>query len=121
MTTTIYLVDDDDAVRESLAASLTSVGFSVQAFSTPDELLLRPPSDRRGCIVTDHDLAGMTGLDLATELARRDVRLPIILMSGRPTSEIDRRARHLGVRAVLQKPFTRDQLVAAIRTSVENS
>ena len=78
----VFIVDDDSAVREALDSLIRSVGFSVQTFASADDFLRSRLTSAQGCLVLDVRLPGLSGLDLQSELARADVHMPIIFISG---------------------------------------
>ncbi len=79
---TVFLVDDDESVREGLQALFESVGLDVRVFASADEFLSnRPPADAAGCLVLDVQMPGMSGLDLQRQLNLANIRLPVIFLT----------------------------------------
>ena len=78
----VYVVDDDDAVRDSLALLLEAAGLRVEAFAGAAEALLRCRDLRPGCVVTDVRMPGIDGLELQRRLAQLHARLPVIVITG---------------------------------------
>jgi len=121
MPDTIFIVDDDDAVRDSLKLLLESYGLTVEDFSSTAEFVRHYRPGGRQCLVLDQHLPGSTGLDF---LASRDgalLHLPVILVTGRGDAALRARAVALGVSSYLEKPVNDDVLLRAIRGAVDGS
>jgi two-component system, LuxR family, response regulator FixJ len=116
-TPTILIVDDDPAVRSSLAFSLKIEGFSVRAYPGGPELLNEKDMPAEGCLVIDYKLQGMTGLDLLAELRHRRVTLPAILITTHPNGMVRQRAAAAGV-PVIEKPLLTEALFDGIRNAL---
>jgi two-component system, LuxR family, response regulator FixJ len=78
----VYVIDDDEAVRESLSLLLESRALPVQTFASAPEFLAVAPSVPPGCVVTDLSMPGMDGLQLLQRLREHNLRLPVIVMTG---------------------------------------
>lgn len=113
----VVIVDDDRAVRSSLAFSLLTEGFSVRSYGSGTELLMDIPFDTAGCLVIDYQLPGMNGLDLLEELRRREVKAPAILITTHPSAAVQARAAVTGT-IVIEKPLLGDALFREIRTAL---
>jgi FixJ family two-component response regulator len=111
--TTIYIVDDDDAVRRALAFALDLDGFEVETFESGEALLLRDVPEAPGCLVLDQRLPGISGLDTLRQLRARDVALPAIFVTSHPRASFREAAAQAGV-PILEKPLEAETLVAAI-------
>ena len=114
----VYVVDDDASVREALSSLLRSMGLEVQAFGSAEEFLLEPVSDRPACVVLDVRLPGLSGLELQRDLAQRDRAVPIIFITGHGDVPMSVRAMKAGAVEFLQKPFSDDELIGAIRAAL---
>jgi two-component system response regulator FixJ len=101
---TVAVVDDDEAVRHSLQLLLEVHGHKVETFASAVEFL-RAELGRLLCLVVDHDLPGMTGLDLTEQLRAEGNMVPILLVTGSLSNAIYSRAAKVGVDVVLEKPF----------------
>ncbi|MEQ9811506.1 MAG: response regulator [Azospirillaceae bacterium] len=112
----IAVVDDDDAVRDSLAAFLTSAGYLVRTFATSDEFLESTRRTKFDCVILDHHMGGMTGVELAEGMARERHHTAIVMISGNLSDAVRSRAKEAGVEAILEKPFSDDELVSAIES-----
>lgn len=113
---TIVVVDDDSAVRSSLAFSLETEGFSVESYASGAELLGNTPVSTAGCLVIDYQLPGMNGLELLVELRRRRIAAPAILITTHPSAAVRERAAATGA-ALIEKPLLGDALFAEIRAA----
>jgi FixJ family two-component response regulator len=115
----IFVIDDDKSVRDSLQRLLASVGLAVEAFPSAQAFLSSPRPDSPGCLVLDVRLPGLSGLDLQRELARTDVPLPIIFLTGHGDIPMSVRAMKAGAIEFLTKPFREQDLLDAIRQAIE--
>jgi FixJ family two-component response regulator len=113
----ILLVDDDPAVRASLAFSLELEGFLIETFECAEELADRSDLPEHGCLVLDYRLPEMDGLSLLNALRRRGVRLPAILITSAPTRSVRTHAAEAGA-ALVEKPLLCDALTAAVRSAL---
>ena len=113
---TIYIVDDDEAVMDSLKALLETFGFNVQSYGSGNEFLADERHRAAGCLVIDQHMPGISGLDIIDHLRKKGVQIPTILISGRLDASTRERATRLGVRELLDKPVSAGRLIQAIRT-----
>lgn len=118
-TPTVILVDDDQAVRNSLKFSLELEGFAVEAYSSPENLLAKPDLPECGCLVLDFKLPEMNGLQLLKELRLRKVWLPALLITSNPSLALRQQASAAGVQ-VVEKPLLGDTLVEGIHSALTN-
>ncbi len=107
----VFVVDDDEAVRDSLGMLLRSVGLETELFGSANEFLDAFDSPRPGCLVLDVRLPGMSGLDLQRELAARDSDLPIVFITGHGDVPMAVRAMQEGAEDFLEKPFKEQDLL----------
>jgi len=119
--TQIWLVDDDESVRESLPDLLKELGFDVQAFSSGEEFLDSGYQDRAGWLMLDIAMPGMSGLDVQQELARRRHEIPIIFITAHGDATTRPRMIANGAVDCLIKPFSETELVAALDAARERS
>jgi len=111
---TIFVVDDYDAVRDSLKLLLELYGMTVEDYgSTAEFLRLYRPRPRQ-CLILDQHLPGVTGLDFLSSPEGARLRLPVILLTGRGDPALRARAAELGVSTYLEKPIADGALMAAI-------
>lgn len=120
VTKSVFVVDDDDAVRDSLKTLLELQSFAVSTFETCHDFLNSDFADA-ACLVLDIHLPGMSGLDLMEALKRDRRSLPTILITARCDNVIRDRARALGAVALLEKPIDFNGLMTAIGRCVEQS
>jgi CheY-like chemotaxis protein len=115
----VFVIDDDHLMREVLSRVLEKGGFRVRAFQSPLHALPLMDSAYPDAVVSDVQMPGMTGVDLAREVRRRGIHVPVILVTASPSADIEERARELSVSDVFEKPI-RDagQFVAAVDLAV---
>jgi FixJ family two-component response regulator len=114
----IYLVDDDDAVRDSLSFLLESHGFNVSAFASVAEFEDAYRPNGKACLILDHHLPGVSGLEFLASPEGAALRIPVIVITGGADPSISARARALGVAAFLEKPVTETPLLVAIENAL---
>jgi FixJ family two-component response regulator len=114
----IYLVDDDDAVRDSLSFLLESHGFDVSAFASVADFEGAYRPNGKACLILDHHLPGVSGLEFLASPEGAALRIPVIIITGGAEPSISARARALGVAAFLEKPLTETPLLAAIENAL---
>lgn len=117
-TRVVYVVDDDEAVRDSLNLLLESYGMNVKGFGSATDFLSSPYDEHRGCLVLDVHMPGMNGLELLDVLKGRRSQLPVILITGRGDTALRERAKQAGAFAVFDKPVDGDALLDAIDTAL---
>lgn len=110
----VYLIDDDQAMRESTQFLLDSVGIRSTVFADPIEFLHALPRLEPGCVLTDVRMPTMSGFELRSALAKRGVDWPVILMSGHSDAFQSAEMPPSGVLDFIQKPFTLDRLAEAL-------
>jgi two-component system response regulator FixJ len=109
----IAIVDDDSAVRNSLAFAFQNDGFSVQLYESAEDLLRDPSRSAVDCFIVDYKLPGLNGLDLLTQLRRGRLLAPGILVTTAPSAEVRRRAAVEGA-TIVEKPFLGDVLFQGV-------
>ena len=115
MSLPVYLVDDDDAVREALSLLLRTVGLQVCGFASPEGLLASVGNLAPGCLVLDIRMPTMSGLKLQTTLIDRGINWPTVVISGHGDIEACRRAFRNGAIDILGKPVDEQDLIDAIQ------
>jgi len=110
----VYIIDDQQAVREALAEMLRLFGYSVESFPSADAFLEKIPAAPTGCIVADVRMPGMDGIELVRELARRRLSLPVVLISGHADVPMAVAAIKAGADDFIEKPIDDAHLLAAI-------
>ena len=116
---TVFVVDDDAAVRKAVARLLHSVRIEVAVFASPVEFLAAYDPDAPGCLLLDLEMPGLNGLELQQELAGRGGALPIIFLSAYGDVPISVRAMKAGAVDFLTKPVRDEVLRAAVRAAFE--
>lgn len=116
---TVFIVDDDPAVRDSLALLLELKGFHTRTFASAEAFLGEYRPESPGCVVLDLRMPGMTGLELQAELARRDATLPVIVITAHGDVATTRTALRRGAIDFIEKPIDDEALVAAIATALD--
>ncbi len=115
----VFVVDDDPSVRSSLKFLIGSVGLDVESFDSAETFLQRKPPDAPSCLVLDVRLRGLSGLDFQRELAARDIRIPIVFVTGHGDIPMTVRAMKAGAIEFLTKPFRDQDLLDAVRIALE--
>ena len=115
----VFVVDDDPSVRSSLKFLLSTVGLQVESFDSADSFLRKKPACMPSCLVLDVRLPGLSGIDIQRELAARNVRIPIIFLTGHGDIPMSVRAVKAGAVEFLTKPFRDQDLLDAVRVALE--
>ena len=110
----IFVVDDDDAARESVCAFIEAIGYKATAFPSGEEFLAKLSPDTFGCLVTDYKMPGMDALDIQEHLVESGVSLPIIVVSGYADVPTAVRLMKRGALTLLEKPYQDQELAEAI-------
>ena len=114
----VYVVDDDEAVRESLAALLQAKSYTVQTFALARDFLDATPTLRPGCLVADIRMPGMDGLELQQRLTERAFNFPLIVITGHGDVPLAVRAMKVGAVDFIEKPFAAEAILASIETAL---
>jgi RNA polymerase sigma factor (sigma-70 family) len=115
----VFVVDDDPSVRSSLKFLLSSMGLQVESFDSAETFLQRKPPDAPSCLVLDVRLRGLSGLDFQRELAARNIRIPIVFVTGHGDIPMSVRAMKAGAIEFLTKPYRDQDLLDAVRIALE--
>ncbi|MGY2934226.1 two-component system response regulator FixJ [Bradyrhizobium sp. GM6.1] len=115
---TIYVIDDDEAMRDSLNFLLDSAGFGVTLFDNAQSFLDALPGLAFGCVVSDVRMPGIDGIELLKRLKAQRSRFPILIMTGHGDVPLAVEAMKLGAMDFLEKPFEDDRLVAMIESAI---
>jgi RNA polymerase sigma factor (sigma-70 family) len=118
-TPVVFVVDDDPSVRSSLKFLLSSVGLQVESFESAETFLQKKPPDVPSCLVLDVRLRGLSGLDFQRELAARNIRIPIVFVTGHGDIPMSVRAMKAGAIEFLTKPYRDQDLLDAVRIALE--
>ena len=114
----VSIVDDDASVRVALESLVRSLGFVAFAFESAEDFLRSPRVDDSGCLITDVQLWGMSGLDLQDRLIAQGSRIPIIFITAFPEQTIRSRAEAGGALACLEKPFRGRTMIELVRQAL---
>lgn len=117
----VSIIDDDKDVRMALGALLSSIGYDVQCFESAEAFLAAPSVDDSGCVVSDLQMSGMNGVELARRLRAQGLQAPIILISAFCTDAIRAQAARTGVHCLLEKPFDPETLLEEIEAATRVS
>lgn len=115
----VFVIDDDPSVRSSLKFLIGTVGLNVESFASTDNFLEKKLPDVPSCLVLDVRLQGLSGLDFQRVLATRNIRIPIIFITGYADVPMSVRAMKSGAVEFLTKPFRDQDLLDAVRVALE--
>jgi len=115
----VFVVDDDESVRESLEGLIRSAGLSVETFASAQQFLAGPRANAPSCLVLDVHLPGLSGLDLQKRMAEVDIEIPVIFITGRGDIPTTVQAMKAGAVEFLTKPFSDHDLLDAIGQAIE--
>ena len=110
----VFVVDDDQSVREALSSLIRSIGLDVETYASAHEYLRRPPQQSPACLVLDVRMPGLSGLDLQRELAHQGREIPIIFVTAHGDIPMTVKAMKAGAAEFLSKPFRDQDLLDAI-------
>jgi len=116
---TVFVVDDDRSVRESIRDLLESVGLRCEDFATAQDFLCRERRDGPSCLILDVRLPGISGLDLQHELKKATISIPIVFVTAHADIPMTVRAMKSGAVEFLTKPFREQDLLDAVRRSLD--
>ena len=116
---TVFVLDDDEAVRDSLGALLESDGFEVATFGSGAEFLDRFDPVRGGCLVLDVRMPGLTGLEVQEKLAEKGITMPVIIITGHGDVPIAVQALKAGAVDFIEKPFADDVILESVGRALE--
>ncbi len=114
----VFVVDDDESVRESLPDLLREFGYEPRAFSSAEEFLTSGEADRTNCLIVDIAMPGMTGPQLQRELKDRGKRIPIVFITAHRDDTIRPHLLEQGAVECLFKPFSDTALLEALRVAL---
>jgi len=117
----VHVVDDDDAVRDSLAFLLETEGMAVRTYESALQFLAVADTAAPGCIVTDVRMPEMTGLELVARLKALNIPLPVVVMTGHADVPLAVEAMKAGVVDFIEKPFDDEAMLTAVRTALQRA
>ncbi|HEY6023975.1 MAG TPA: response regulator FixJ [Pseudolabrys sp.] len=115
----VYVIDDDDAVRQSLEFLLKTAGIAVRGFESAKAFLEILPQIQSGCVITDVRMPEITGIDLLRRIKEGDLDIPVIVITGHGDISLAVDAMKIGAVDFLEKPFDDDLLLAAVRSALD--
>ncbi|MGK6325266.1 response regulator [Sphingomonas sp. DT-51] len=116
----ISVIDDDEGIRESLDGLIRSLGLRVRVFDSAESFLAAGIHDQTGCIVSDVQMPGMSGIDLLRTMRATNCRIPVILMSAFVSEQSFAEARSAGAYCTFRKPFDGEALVSCIEKALKD-
>jgi two-component system response regulator FixJ len=114
----VYVIDDDDAVRQSLEFLLKTAGIDVRGFNSAKSFLEMLPQIKSGCVITDVRMPDITGIDLLRRLKERKIGIPVIVITGHGDISLAVEAMKIGAVDFLEKPFDDELLMISVRTAL---
>jgi FixJ family two-component response regulator len=118
---TVFVVDDDDAVRRFLTGLIQSIDLKVEAYASAKDFLDAYEPNRPGCLLLDVRMPGMSGLELQRELAERSIDLQVVILTGHGNVPVAVQAMKAGAVDFIEKPFNNELLLDRIQTAVAQS
>ena len=115
----VAVIDDDPEMRASLATLLDALGFSAETYDSAETFLTCASTCKASCLVIDINLGDITGVELAHQLSADGLKWPIIFMTGLDDPTVKNQALAVGPIAFLQKPFRANDLIDAIKKSIQ--
>lgn len=114
----VYVIDDEETMRDALSRLLRSVGFNAQVFASPEEILSNDLPSVPMCILLDMNLQSANGFDVQSQLAQKGVQVPIIFLTGYGSIPMSVRAIKAGAHEFLTKPIDDEELLDAVRRAL---
>lgn len=114
----VHLIDDDEAVRESIGFVLDIHDFRVRTYASALEFLDGVDAAEAGCVVTDVRMPGMSGMDLVRKMKELEIDLPVVVITGHADVPLAVAAMRAGVVDFLEKPFENEALLESVRTAL---
>ena len=115
----VFVVDDDEEVRDAMKLLMNSVGLAVETFASAEEFLDQYDPARPGCLLLDVRMKGMSGLDVQERLAHEEVQPPIIIITGHGDVPMAVRAVKAGAVDFIEKPFNEQELLDSVHRAIE--
>jgi len=114
----VHVIDDDEAMRQSLAFLLGTVGIEVQTYESAVAFLEVAPTVKAGCVITDVRMPGLSGVELLRQLRERKLGIPVIVITGHGDVRLAVEAMKIGAMDFLEKPFDDEALLASVRSAL---
>lgn len=117
----IYIVDDNDDIRETLELLFESVDLCAESFGSAGEFLDAYPKGQPGCLIADVRMPGMSGLELQEEMAKRSIDLPVIIITGYGDVEMAVNAMKAGAADFIEKPYKEQELLDRVHKAISQN
>ncbi|HEY2179413.1 MAG TPA: response regulator FixJ [Caulobacteraceae bacterium] len=117
----VHIVDDDDAVRDSLGFLLMAAGYEIKTYESASRFLELFTGEEAGCLITDVRMPGLTGLELARRLRSLGSNMPIVVMTGHADVPLAVEAMKSGAKDFIEKPFEADAILTAVQGALARS
>jgi two-component system response regulator FixJ len=117
----VFVVDDDEAIRDSLQVLLSLAGFDVQCFGSPSAFIDEVGTDRTGCLLADVRMPGMSGLELQERIAASCPGIAVVMMTGHADVPMAVQAMKAGAIDFIEKPFEESTLLTAVRRAIDQA
>jgi two-component system response regulator FixJ len=115
---TVHVIDDDEALRDSLTFLLRTARLDVQSYPSATAFLEALPEANLSCVITDVRMPGMSGIDLLRRLRERKISVPVIVITGHGDIPLAVEAMRIGAIDFLEKPFDDEVLIASVKTAL---
>jgi two-component system, LuxR family, response regulator FixJ len=115
----VHVIDDDEAMRQSLAFLLGTAGMEVETYESAEAFLAVAPTIKAGCVVTDVRMPGLSGVELLRQLRDRKFAIPVIIITGHGDVPLAVEAMKIGAADFLEKPFDDVILLASVRSALD--
>lgn len=115
---TVFILDDDDAVRDALGALFKSCGLSVRTYESGEAFLANLGADFVGCVVLDVRMPGLSGLELQKQLTEMNIPLPVIIITGHGDLPMAVKAMKAGAVDFIEKPFDDEEILASVHEAL---
>jgi two-component system, LuxR family, response regulator FixJ len=114
----VHVIDDDEAMRESLSFLLGAVGIEVQTYESAEAFLKVVPAAKAGCVITDVRMPGLSGIELLRRLRELKLGIPVVVITGHGDVPLAVEAMKIGAADFLEKPFDDEALLASVRSAL---
>jgi two-component system response regulator FixJ len=114
----VHVIDDDEAMRESLSFLLGAVGIEVQTYESAEAFLKVAPAAKAGCVITDVRMPGLSGIELLRRLRELKLGIPVVVITGHGDVPLAVEAMKIGAADFLEKPFDDEALLASVRSAL---
>jgi len=115
----VHVIDDDDAMRDSLEFLLRTAKIEVRTYDSAAAFLKAMPDGATGCVITDVRMPGLSGIDLLRQLKARGSTIPVIVMTGHGDIQLAVEAMKIGAADFLEKPFDDEALLVSVRAAID--